>query len=244
MGKKYAADPKAPKRPQSGYFLFAGDVRGDIIDGMTGVFNMGAVGKAIGKAWSNLSNAKKAPYQAKAAAAKAKYDKVNAKYRATSGYASWCEGRDAFKKAQKATDKRNSLKAMLVNKPTRGQSGYMRFCAANRSKYSGSAAANMQALGKAWAEASDSTKAKFQKQANADKAKYDKAMKKYVQTDEYRNYEAAFKEHRTEQYKIKNFGSVASANKAERTRLAARANKKKEAAKKAKAKARKAVIRA
>jgi len=244
MGKKYASDPKAPKRPLSAYFLFAGEVRDDIIDGISGDFNIGKVGKAIGKAWSKLSNAKKSPYQSKAAAAKAKWDKANDKYKSTPGYSKWCEGRETFKKAAKATEKRNALKSMLTNKPARGLSAYMRFCNANRSKYSGGVAVVGTALGKAWAEASDGSKAKFYKQANADKAKYDKAMAKYVQTAEDTAYEAAFKEHRTEQYKIKNYGSVASANKAERSRLAARANKKKEAAKKAKARARKAAIRA
>jgi len=244
MGKKYAADPKAPKRPQSAYFLFAGDVRDDIIDGMSGDFNIAKVGKAIGKAWAKLSNAKKAPYQSKAASAKAKWDKANDRYKSTPGYATWCEGREAHKKAAKATEKRNALKAMLTNKPARGLSAYMRFCNANRSKYSGGVAEVGAACGKAWAEASDGAKAKFHKQANADKAKYDKAMARYVKTAEYQAYEAAFKEHRTEQYKIKNYGSVSAANKAERTRLAARANKKKEATKRAKARARKAAIRA
>jgi len=241
---KYAKDANAPKRAQSAYFLFMADVRDEIIDGMSGDFNLGAVGKAIGKAWGKLSNAKKAPYQTKAAAAKAKFDKANAKYKMTPGYTSWCEGREAHKKAAKATEKRNSLKAMLINKPARGLSGYMRFCNANRKNYTGGVAEVGAQLGKAWAEASDSAKAKFLKAANADKAKYDKAMAKYVQTEEYQSYEAAFKEHRTEQYKIKNYGTLAAANKAERTRLAARANKKKAAAQKEKLRARKAAIRA
>jgi len=228
MVRKYAADPNAPKRPLSAYFLFAAEVRDDVVDSISGPFNMGKVGKKIGQMWSNLSNAKKAPYQKKAEAAKAKYDKANAKYKNTPGYAKWAEGKEEWKKAQKATEKRNQLKAMLAHKPKRGPSGYMRFCNANRHKFSGTVVEQAQALGKAWADASDATKAKFQKAAAVDAAKYEKAMAKYVQTDEYKAYEAAFKEHRTEQHKIKNFGSVAAANKAERTRLAARAQKKRE----------------
>jgi len=246
MVRKYAADPNAPKRPLSGYFLFAADVREDVVDSISGPFSLGKVGKKIGQMWSNLSNAKKAPYQKKAAASKEKYDKANAKYRNTAGYATWAEGREEWKKAQKATEKRNQLKAMLANKPKRGPSAYMRFCNANRHRHSGSVVEQAQALGKAWADASDGVRSKFQKQSNADGAKYEKAMAKYVQTDEYRAYETAFKEHRTEQHKIKNFGSVAAANRAERTRLAARAQKKreKERAARARAKARKAAIRA
>lgn len=246
MGKKYAADPNAPKRPLSGYFLFAGDVRNSVVDNMGSNFSIGAVGKKIGGMWSKLSDAKKAPYQKKFAAAKAKYDKANGKYKATAGYTKWVEGRDEFNKAAKATEKRNQLKAMLKNKPRRGASAYIRFCNANRRKYDGSLTEVSQSLGKAWAQASDAQTAKFHKQANADKAKYAKAMTKYVQTDEYKAYEGAYKEHRTEVYKIKTYGSVGAANRAERSRLAARAAKKKESERKARAraKARKAAIRA
>merc|ERR1712093_480978 len=111
-----------------------------------------------------------APYQSKAAAAKAKWDKANEKYKNTPGYAAWVEGRDAWKKAQKATEKRNSLKAMLKNKPARGLSAYMRFCNANRKNYTGSVGQIAASLGKAWGEASDGAKAKYHKAANADKA--------------------------------------------------------------------------
>lgn len=246
MVKKYAADPNAPKRPLSAYFLFSADVRDSVVDNMSGDFSIGKVGKKLGAMWHALSNAKKAPYQKKYAAAKAKYDKAAAKYHATSGYAKWVEGRDEHKKAQKATEKRNALKAMLTNKPRRGPGSYMRFCNANRKKFSGSITEVAQACGKAWANASDSQKAKFQKQSDADKTKYDKAMAKYVQTDEYKAYEAAYKEHRTENYKVKTYGSVAAANRAERSRLAARASKKRDAERKARAraKARKAAIKA
>lgn len=246
MGKKYAADPNAPKRPLSGYFLFAADVRGDVIDNLPGKFSVAKVGKKIGQMWKGLSAAKKAPYLKKAEAAKAKYTKANEKYKNTTGYKKWLEGREEFNKAQKATDKRNELKAMIPNKPKKGKNAYMRFCDANRKKHSGSLVEISQALGKAWADASDTTRSKFQKQVDADTAKYERAMAKYVLTAEYKAYEAAFKANKTEAYKIKTYGSVAAANKAERTRLAARASKKRDAdkARRAKAKARKAAIKA
>jgi len=246
MVKKYAADPNAPKRPLSGYFLFAADVRDSVVDNIGGDFSIGKVGKKIGSMWATLSDTKKTPYQKKAAAAKAKYDKANAKYKSTSGYTKWCEGRDEYKKAQKATDNRNQLKAMLKNKPSRGPSAYIRFCNATRHKFSGSLPEVSQECGRAWASASDAVRSRYQKAADADKAKYEKAMAKYVQTSEYQAYEAAYKLNRTEQQKIKTFGSVVAANRAERSRLAARANKKKVAEQnaRAKAKARKAAIKA
>merc|ERR1719321_5877 len=194
--------------------------------------------------WAKLSAAKKAPYQKKADAAHAKWQKANDKYKKTAGYAKWAEGRDEFNKAAKATAKRNALKAMLPNKPKKGLSAYMRFCNANRKKFKSMAIVDQAvALGKLWQNA-DTTK--WDNQVAKDTARYEKAMAKYVLTDEYKTYEAAFKEHKSEAYKIKTYGSVAAANKAERSRLAARAAKKKEKerAARARAKARKAAIKA
>jgi len=170
MGKKYAADPNAPKRPLSGYFLFAADVRGDVIDNLPGKFSVAKVGKKIGQMWKGLSNAKKAPYQKKADAAKAKWQKANDKYKNTSGYKKWVEGREDWNKAQKANEKRNELKAMIPNKPKKGPNAYMRFCNANRKKQKGSLVEVSQALGRAWADASDTNRSKYQKQVDADTA--------------------------------------------------------------------------
>jgi len=246
MGKKYAADPSAPKRPLGAYFLFAADVRGDVIDNLPGKFSLAKVGKKIGSMWKGLSNAKKGPYQKKAEVAKAKWTKANDKYKSTSGYKKWVVGREDWNKAQKASDKRNELKAMIPNKPKKGPSAYMRFCSANRKKQKGSFIEVAQALGRAWADATDTNRSKYQKQVEADTAKYDRAMAKYVQTAEYKTYETAFKANKTESFKIKNYGSVAAANRAERTRLAARATTKRDAdkARRVKAKARKAAIKA
>jgi len=246
MVKKYAADPKAPKRPLSAYFLFAASVRDEVVDSIKGDFNISKVGKKIGKMWAELSNAKKSPFQKKAEAAHAKWEKANTKYKGTPGYAKWCEGREEHKKAQQAEAKRNHLKSLIPNKPKKGPNAYMRFCKANRHKHSGSLVEVSQALGHAWSKASKAVKGKFESMVAKDHARYEKAMAKYVKTDEYHAYEAAFKEHRSEQYKIKTYGSVSAANKAERARLAAKANKKKEQERKARAraKARKAAIKA
>jgi len=242
MGK-YPADPNAPKRPSTAYFLFLADQRPQI-KAANPSFGLAEVGKACGAAWAKLSPAKKQAYSDAAAKQKAKYDVANAKYKATDSYSKWLEGKLEHKKAQKSQEKRNQLKAMLKNKPARPLSGYMRFVAAKRSQFDGSVGEVAAKCGKAWGEASDAEKGRFNRQYEADKAKYDKAMAKYTETDEYKAYEAAFNAHKTEVHKVKFYGSVAAANKAERTRLAARAKKQKERAKAAKDRARKAAIRA
>merc|ERR1719359_998169 len=99
MVKKYAADPNAPKRPLSAYFLFAADVRDSVVDNMSGKFSIAKVGKKIGQMWGALSANKKAPYQKKADAAAAKWQKANDKYKKTTGYAKWAEGLEEYKKA-------------------------------------------------------------------------------------------------------------------------------------------------
>lgn len=242
MGK-YAADPKAPKRPATGYFRYMAETRDSVSSSNPG-YGVAQIMKVIGAAWSRLSNAKKQGYNDAAAKQKSKYDKQVAKYKATPGYTKWLEGKITHKKAEKAAAKRNELKAMLPNKPQRPHSAYMLFAAKARKKFSGAPTEVMALIGKAWGQASASEKGKFQKQHDTAQAKYDKAMAKYVETGEYKTYEVAFQAHKTELYKVKTYGSVAAANKANRTRLAARAKKQKEREQAAKARARKAAIRA
>jgi len=242
MGK-YPADPNAPKRPATGYFLFMAETRASVVAANPS-FQIAEIGKAIGNAWSSLAEGKKKVYQDRAASAKAKYDAANEKYKSTPGYSKWLEGKVAHKKAQKASDKRKELKAMLPNKPKRPLSGYMLFAAKYRSTFEGSAAEVAAKIGQQWGQASGSEKEGFQRQYEAAKTAYDNQMAKFVQTAEYKTYEVAFNKHQTDMHKIRYHGSVANANRVERTRLAARAKKQKEQKQKARERKRKQAIRA
>merc|ERR1719359_491171 len=92
------------------------------------------IGKILGAQWAALSDGDKAPYQKAASKAKAAYDKVNAKYRASKGYAKWLEGKKEFNKQNKGKKEAKKLKKMLKNKPKRGLSAYMLFGNANRGR--------------------------------------------------------------------------------------------------------------
>merc|ERR1719461_1281000 len=92
-GSKFKKDENKPSRPLSAYFLFMADEREDLVaDGMT---HKEAMTK-VGNMWTALSNAKKKPYQDKAAAAKAKYDKQVEKYKKTALYKKYQKEKDEF----------------------------------------------------------------------------------------------------------------------------------------------------
>merc|ERR1719403_442671 len=89
----FKKDENAPKRPQSGYFLFMADKRDALVEG--GMAYKDAVSKC-GEMWSALSAGKKKPYEDKAAAAKAKYEKVLEKYKKTAQFKKYQREKDEF----------------------------------------------------------------------------------------------------------------------------------------------------
>jgi structure-specific recognition protein 1 len=97
--KKFKKDENAPSRPLSAYFLFMNDERDDLV--ASGMSHTEAMSKC-GEMWRNLSAAKKKPYEDKAAAAKAKYQKQVEKYHKTATYKKYVAERDAFNAAKKA----------------------------------------------------------------------------------------------------------------------------------------------
>jgi len=217
---KYAADPKAPKRPQTGYFLFMGENRERLVKSL-GTKDLGVIGKAMGAEWKNLSDAKKKPYLNKAAKARAKFDAANEKYKKTSGYATWKEGQQEWKKAQKKANAKKNLKAMLKNQPKRPLSGYMLFANDQRPKMMkpGMGVAEIgKAIGAAWGNASASVKGKFNGQAAKLKAAHEVKMTKYKKTGEYQAYQQAVADNKEAERKAKKLAKKRAA------RLAASAN--------------------
>jgi len=79
---KKVKDPNAPKRPLSAFLEYAAIRRPDILKENPGIA-FGAVGKLMGEEWRAMPEDIKAPYVAKAEAAKAQYDKDKAAYEAT-----------------------------------------------------------------------------------------------------------------------------------------------------------------
>ncbi|RVW44523.1 High mobility group B protein 1 [Vitis vinifera] len=74
--KKAKKDPNKPKRPPSAFFVFLEEFRKVFKKENPNVKAVSAVGKAGGERWKSLSEAEKAPYEAKAAKKKAEYEKI------------------------------------------------------------------------------------------------------------------------------------------------------------------------
>lgn len=77
---KRKKDPNAPKRPQSAFFLFCGDRRGEVKKANPG-FTVGDVAKSLGKMWGDTKAEDKTKYEVLAKSAKEKYSEELAAYK-------------------------------------------------------------------------------------------------------------------------------------------------------------------
>ncbi|KAI6946716.1 hypothetical protein KC321_g19234, partial [Hortaea werneckii] len=76
-GGKRKKDPNMPKRGLSAYMFFANDQRDKVREENPGI-KFGEVGKILGEKWKGLNDKQKAPYEAKAAADKKRYEEEKA----------------------------------------------------------------------------------------------------------------------------------------------------------------------
>merc|ERR1719458_1953341 len=131
---KFKKDENKPTRPLSAYFLFMADEREDLVAG--GMTHVEAMSK-MGEMWSSLSNAKKKPYQDKAAVTKAKYATTVEKYKKTAQYKKYQKEKDEFyynkklalrrlepsrSKSRKRSVSRSKSKARKASKPKKAKS--------------------------------------------------------------------------------------------------------------------------
>jgi hypothetical protein len=79
--EKKKKDPNAPKRGLSAYMFFANEQRDNVRDENPGI-TFGQVGKLLGERWKALNDKQRAPYEAKAAADKKRYETEKASYNA------------------------------------------------------------------------------------------------------------------------------------------------------------------
>ncbi|GAB7361970.1 hypothetical protein MBLNU230_g2007t1 [Neophaeotheca triangularis] len=80
-GGRKKKDPNMPKRGLSAYMFFANDQRDKVREENPGI-KFGEVGKLLGERWKSLNEKQKAPYEAKAAADKKRYEEEKAAYTA------------------------------------------------------------------------------------------------------------------------------------------------------------------
>lgn len=77
---KKVKDPNAPKRNLSAYFFFMNDQRPKVVKANPDL-KVTEVGKKLGELWRAMSDSEKAPYNKKADADKARYEKQKAAYK-------------------------------------------------------------------------------------------------------------------------------------------------------------------
>ncbi|ERN09781.1 hypothetical protein AMTRI_Chr08g201910 [Amborella trichopoda] len=78
--KQAKKDPNKPKRPPSAFFVFLEEFRKIYKEEHPNVKAVSAVGKAGGEKWKSMSDAEKAPFEAKAAKRKSDYEKLMSAY--------------------------------------------------------------------------------------------------------------------------------------------------------------------
>lgn len=202
----------APKRPLSGYFLFAADVRPKIQKADPDCA-MKDIMAQIGKQWGELNDKKKNVFNDKAAKAKETYDKKFEKYKKTKHYAKHQEAILEWKKTQNSKPFKKD-----PNRPKKGLSAYLIFVNEQRPKLTKQGFEMLEVskeAGKMWGKLSEKDKAPYMKKAAKAKAAAEKEMEKYKKSKQYKKY-AAEKEEYEEKQKARKKAEKASEKAAEK----------------------------
>ena len=183
-GKK---DPNKPKRGKSAYIFFCADHRDKAKEELGEGAKATAVTAELGRQWNELKASTKASdkkklekYEEKAREDKERYESEMVDYTPPPS-------------DEEGSGKKKSSGKKDPNKPKRGKSAYLFFCAEHREKAKeelgeGAKATEVTAeLGRQWNELKASTKAsdkkkleKYEKQAREDKERYESEMADYT----------------------------------------------------------------
>merc|ERR1719384_2437797 len=149
---------------------------------------VGQIGKLLGKMWKKVSEDDRAPFEKKAAAAKASYTTKREKYEKSAGYTkhqmrmlAWKihETKKPFKKDE--------------NAPKKATSAYMLYAASVRAKIlkenpDMEVTEVMKEQSVWWKGLSDKERAPWVAKAEADKKKYQNKLARYMKTSEYQSW--------------------------------------------------------
>jgi len=181
------ADLMEPNKPSSSYWIWIGENRAQVMK-EAGTGKGSVVGKLAGEKWKALSAAQKAPFEKKAATARAEYEKAMEKFVAAGGV----KGKRRAEKAEAKKAKGGKAEAKKAKKearkasgaPKRPQNAYWIWLADNReavAKEAGSMKGSVvgKLAGEKWKALSAAAKAPFEKKAAASKAEYEKALEEW-----------------------------------------------------------------
>merc|ERR1719445_1007955 len=200
---KKPKDEKAPKRPQSVYFLWTASRRA-AVKAANPDAKVTEIAKLMGAEWKTLSEAEKKPFVAEAEKAKSAYTAAMATYKGSADFAAHSEAVAQWKRSEKlgkAEADANAPKVSLprkpkdANKPKAAQTAYFAFTASRRAAIS---AENPEMkitqiaklMGAEWKALSEAEKKPFQATAAKSKVAYAAKMEAYKGSAE----EKAFKQ--------------------------------------------------
>jgi len=208
---KRLSDPNAPKRPLSGYIMWmASGVRDKLLSENKGK-KVTEVLKSCGDRWRKMSVKEKKIWQDKSQQEKKVWNKKMKAYQKTS----------SFKQFQKRKQKavmmkvKNAKKPKDNNKPKRPLTGFFRFVSNFRKEHSEMKVTEVtKAAGAEWKVLSKTEKKKYLDAAASEQAKYQKDLKKYQKSDEYKQYQEKVKAFKTnKEMKMKKFNKLKKKSK-------------------------------
>jgi len=182
---KRLSDPNAPKRPLSGYFMWmASGVRDKLLSENKGK-KVTEVLKSCGDRWRKMPEKEKKIWQDKSQREKNVWNKKMKAYKKT----------NSFKKFQKRKQEVAMMKVKTAKKPKDDKkpkkplTGFFRFVSKFRKDHSGMKVTEVtKAAGAEWKVLGKAEKQKYVDAAAKEQAKYQKDLKKYQKSDDYKQY--------------------------------------------------------
>mmetsp|Transcript_36179 Transcript_36179/g.115064 ORF Transcript_36179/g.115064 Transcript_36179/m.115064 type:complete len:1222 (-) Transcript_36179:108-3773(-) len=181
----------APKRPKSGYMLFAGEIRErvqkEVMDAGGG---MGDIGKKISEEWGALSEEKKAEYAAQSAEMKKKFDVEIVEYKKGTDWANFCTEKAKMESKQM---QKKLIRTKLDEAPKKAPSAFALF----RSEVMASVVEQNKGLGagelgkkvaELWVKVDEEKKEEYRKQSSKLKEEYDQKLLDFKREVKYTQY--------------------------------------------------------
>jgi len=186
-GSKKPVNEAAPKRPLSAFFLWSNKIRASVIKENLDV-SIGGIAKILGKMWKKTSAADRSVYEKKAEKEKKTYTSKMEKYIKTSSYKNFQMKMLAWKihETKKPYPKDQ-------NAPKRSLSAYMLYGASVRSKIvkenpDMAATDILKEQAVWWKGLSEKERKPWMEKAEAEKAKYQKKLARYMKTSDYQTW--------------------------------------------------------
>lgn len=170
--KPYDKDENAPKRPQTGYFVFMNEERSKISDEHPDMKNTQVIIE-VGKRWKNLGEEGKKPYNDRASENSEKYKKEVEAYKETEEYKKYQAEKEAYQLRMAAKRRRLMKKAGMIVPSTKGSGA-----TPNAKRKKKSDPKKKKSAKKSSAKKSDKKKTSAGKKKKSDKKKKKSADKK------------------------------------------------------------------